>query len=42
MNILFLTMAQFSSINSRNLYTDLMREFNNQGHNVFAVSPSER
>lgn len=42
MNVLFLTITQFPSINSRGIYTDLMREFRKQGHNVFVVNPIER
>ena len=42
MNVLFLTITQFPSINARGIYTDLMREFRKQGHNVFVVNPIER
>lgn len=42
MNILFLTLVQFDSFNERNIYTDLLQEFVNQGHFVFAISPTER
>jgi len=40
-NILFLTLLDFDSLDNRNLYTDLMREFCNNGHNLFLVSPIE-
>ena len=42
MNILFLTLVQFESFNEKNIYTDLLREFIKNGHNVYAVSPVER
>ena len=42
MNVLFLTMSKFTSIESRGIYTDLMRKFRDEGHSVYIVSPSER
>lgn len=42
MNILFLTLVQFDSLNDRNLYTDLLQEFVDHGHFVYAISPTER
>lgn len=42
MRILFLTLASFHSLNERNIYTDLLREFVKNGHYVYAVSPIER
>ncbi len=42
MNILFLTLLEFESIKERNLYTDLLREFEKNGHRIFVVSPIER
>lgn len=42
MNILFLTLVQFDSLKERNLYTDLLQEFVDQGHFVYAISPTER
>ncbi len=42
MNILFLTIAQISDIKSRGIYTDLMRRFSDEAHNVFIVTPTER
>lgn len=42
MNILFLTLLDFNSIDERDIYTDLLREFAKHGHNLFAVSPIER
>lgn len=42
MNILFLTLLDFKSLRNRNIYTDLLREFVNYGHNVYVISPVER
>ena len=42
MNILFLTLLQFDSLDERNIYTDLLQEFVAQGHFVYAISPTER
>ncbi len=42
MNILFLTLIDFRSINENNIYTDLLREFIRDGHSVYAISPVER
>ncbi len=42
MNILFLTLFGFESIQEKNLYPDLLREFVKNGHNVYVVSPVER
>ena len=42
MNVLFLTMADFFHINDRTIYTDLMRKFRDEGHNVYIVTPRER
>lgn len=42
MNILFLTISPIKNISDRGIYTDLMRKFNDEGHNVYIVSPSER
>ncbi len=42
MNVLFLTLLDFDSINERNIYTDLLREFVKNEHNVFAISPVEK
>ena len=38
--ILFLALAYPKIPNSSNLYTDLMEEFRNQGHEVFVVAPA--
>ena len=42
MNIIFLTLININSIEERGIYTDLMRKFRDEGHNVFIVSPFER
>lgn len=42
MNILFLTLLDFSSIEEKGIYTDLMREFVKNDHNVYIISPIEK
>jgi len=42
MNILFLTLLNFESLNESNIYTDLLSEFVDNGHQVFVISPYER
>lgn len=42
MNILFLTLLDFESIEEHNIYTDLLRKFPQYGHNIYAISPIER
>mgnify|MGYP001093222715 CR=1 FL=1 len=42
MNILFLTLLDFNSIEERGIYTDLLREFAKHEHNLFIISPVER
>ncbi len=42
MNVLFLTLLDFNSLNERNIYTDLLREFVRNNHSVYVVSPIER
>ena len=42
MNILFLTLIDFSTIEERGIYTDLMREFVKRDHNVCIISPVEK
>lgn len=42
MNILFLTLLQFDSLDERNIYTDLLQAFVDHGHFVYAISPTER
>lgn len=43
MNILFLTMTSgLKNIESRGIYSDLMRKFRNEGHEVYIIYPNER
>jgi len=42
MNVLFLTLLDFDSIQDKGIYTDLMREFVRNGNNVYIVSPTEK
>lgn len=42
MNILFLTLLDFNSIDEHNIYTDLLREFARHGHVIYAITPVER
>ena len=42
MNIIFLTLARITDIESRGIYQDLMRKFRDEGHNVYIVTPCER
>ncbi len=41
MNILFLSLGAYKSINENGIYTDLLREFINHGHNVTILSSME-
>lgn len=41
MNILFLSIAEFDSIFQREIYPDLLREFMNNGHEIYVVSSLE-
>jgi glycosyltransferase involved in cell wall biosynthesis len=42
MNIIFLTLVNINSIEDKNIYTDLLREFIKNGHNIYIISPIER
>lgn len=42
LNVIFLTLANFTDISVSGIYTDLIQKFRNEGHEVFIVSPSER
>ena len=42
MKVLFLTLLDFSTLRERNIYTDLLREFQKNHHEVYAISPVER
>jgi glycosyltransferase involved in cell wall biosynthesis len=41
-NILFLTLLDFSTIGEQGIYTDLMREFVKEDHKVYIISSSEK
>ena len=42
MNIIFLTLYRLNNIEERNIYSDLMRKFRDEGHQVYIVTPCER
>ena len=42
MNVLFLSLGKYWSINESEGYTDLLREFIHNGHKVYILSPTER
>jgi len=42
MNVLFLTLVKFESIQDQGIYTDLIREFNKNGHNMYIIQPLEK
>lgn len=42
MNILFLSLIGFDSLSENNIYTDLLRQFKENGHRLFIISPLER
>ena len=42
MNVLFLTLLEFGSIKERTIYSDLLREFVKNGHQVYVISPIEK
>ena len=42
MNILFLTLLDFNSIEEKGIYTDLIRQFTINNHNVYVISPIEK
>ena len=42
MNILFMTIGRFESIESHSIYADLLRCFRNYGHEIYAISPHEK
>lgn len=42
MRVLFLTMVKINSFSDRGIYTDLLRKFYEEGHEVYAVCPVER
>ena len=42
MNVIFLTLGRITSLKQRGIYTDLMRLFLKQQHDVYIVNPTER
>lgn len=42
MKVIFLTISRIQDIKSRGIYTDLMRKFRDEGHQVCIVTPCER
>lgn len=42
MNVIFLTVSRLFSIEKNGIYSDLMRKFRNEGHQVYIVYPLER
>src|SRR5690625_2000511 len=42
MNILFLSIGRLNNIDDKGLYTDLIREFRNNGHQLYVVSSREK
>ena len=42
MNIIFLTLARIEYVEQRGIYSDLMRKFRDEGHQVYIVCPCER
>ena len=42
MKLLFLTLSGIDSLNERGIYTDLLREFVKNGHQIYVISPAEK
>ena len=42
MNILFISLLDFKSINEKGIYTDLLRQFRRLDHRIYVISPVER
>lgn len=42
MNLIFLTLARIADIDQKGIYTDLVRKFREEGHEVYIVCPCER
>lgn len=42
MNILFLTIGRFDSIEAHSIYSDLLRCFRNYGHEIYTITPYEK
>lgn len=42
MNVLFISLGKYNTINEHGIYPDLLRAIANKGHKVYVVSPRER
>lgn len=42
MNVLFLTLVKFENLQDQGIYTDLIREFNKNGHDMYIIQPLEK
>lgn len=42
MKLIFLTMSTLTEVETHGIYSDLMRKFRDEGHDVYIVSPRER
>jgi len=42
MNILFLTIGRFTSIEAHSIYSDLLRCFRDHGHEIYTITPHEK
>lgn len=42
MNILFLTISSMKNIEEKGIYTDLLKQFRDEGHQVYVVTPTEK
>ncbi len=42
MNILFLSISRLPDFSAHGIYTDLLKEFKDNGHNVYVMCPNER
>lgn len=42
MNILFITLNRIDTLDKPSIYCDLLRQFRDQGHQIYAVSPNEK
>ncbi len=42
MNVLFMSLLDFSTFQDRNIYSDLLRELIKRGHKIYCISPVEK
>jgi len=42
LKLLFITLADIENISDHGIYTDLLREFRDRGHDVYIITPSQR